>query len=165
MKYLAYGSNMCTGRLRDRVPSCTEPFPARLKGHELRFHKRSVDGSGKADAYSTDDPNDQVWGVVFDIDNSEKPDLDKAEGLNEGYDETEVEVVDYQNIGHKATMYFAEIDYIDPLLKPYSWYKRFVVEGARQHGLPEAYVSELECVESQEDLDEDRNDENRTIPC
>ena len=165
MKYFAYGSNMCTGRLRDRVPSCKKLLVAKLKGHVLEFHKRSIDESGKADAHSTNDPTDEVWGVVFDIDDSEKPNLDKAEGLNEGYDKKEVEVLDNENESHEVTLYYAESDYIDPSLRPYSWYKRFVVEGARQHGLPESYINEIVPVESVDDTDRDREAENQSIQC
>ena len=33
-------------------------------------------------------------------------------------------------------MYFASRSHKDANLRPYSWYLRFVVEGAKQHGLP-----------------------------
>ena len=47
MIYSAYGSNLWTGRLRERVPSAS-PMPiARRLNHSLRFHKGSEDGSGK----------------------------------------------------------------------------------------------------------------------
>ncbi|MDT8410777.1 MAG: gamma-glutamylcyclotransferase [Wenzhouxiangellaceae bacterium] len=32
---------------------------------------------------------------------------------------------------------------VDPSLKPLDWYKRFVVHGAREHGLPDHYVAAL----------------------
>ena len=32
-------------------------------------------------------------------------------------------------------------------LRPYSWYKRFLVEGARSHGLPADYITMLEALE------------------
>jgi gamma-glutamylcyclotransferase len=86
MLYFAYGSNMCAGRLRGRVHSAVPVRVARLLNHSLRFHKRSdKDSSGKADAYFTGEPEDVVWGVVFDIDPAEKPDLDRHEGLGHGY--------------------------------------------------------------------------------
>ncbi len=165
MKYFAYGSNMCTGRLRKRVPSCGKVSVARLSKHVLLFHKESEDGSVKADAYFTGDTADEVWGVVFDINNDEKSELDKAEGLNQGYLEKEVEAVDEQNVPHNVWLYYAEESYIDETMSPYSWYKRFVVEGARQHRLPETYVSALERIESHEDSDESRDKQNKDIQC
>lgn len=156
---------MCTGKLRKQVPSCRKLFIAKLKGHSLRFHKRSKDESGKADAYLTDNETDEVWGVVFNIDNLEKKKLDRAEGLNYGYTEREVKVLDNKDILHKVWMYYAENGAIDPALKPYSWYKRFLVEGARQHKLPEWYIDKLERVESKKDPDVNRDAENRDIQC
>lgn len=52
--YFAYGSNMSSARLRARVPSCRPIGIAFLPGHELRFHKRSKDGSGKCDAFQVE---------------------------------------------------------------------------------------------------------------
>lgn len=49
----AYGSNMLTDRLRERVPSARPVAVARLAGHSLRWHKVSIDGSGKCDAEAT----------------------------------------------------------------------------------------------------------------
>lgn len=165
MLCFAYGSNMCIGRLRIRVPSCRKLFVAKLKGYALHFHKRSKDGSGKADAVKTGIETDEAWGVVFYIDDSEENKLDKAEGLNRGYGKREEDVFDNKDVPHKAWMYYAEENAIDSTLKPYSWYKRFVVEGARQHGLPEWYIAGLENVEFVEDSDSNRDAENRTIQC
>lgn len=165
MEYFAYGSNMCTGRLRERVPSCETVLAARLSKHALRFHKESVDGSGKANAYYTGNPADEVWGVIFEIPDNEKSRLDEAEGLNQGYYKGEAEVVDEEGIQRSVWLYYAEEGQINEALKPYSWYKRFVVSGARQHRLPEKYVNALESVESEEDLDESRDRQNRAIQC
>ena len=46
----AYGSNMPSARLRGRCPSARAIGIAELRGHELRWHKRSKDGSGKCDS-------------------------------------------------------------------------------------------------------------------
>ncbi|HKW19463.1 MAG TPA: gamma-glutamylcyclotransferase family protein, partial [Terriglobales bacterium] len=79
--YFAYGSNMCTGRLRARVPSARPVFVTQLRCHTLKFQKRSQkDGSAKADAEHTGRESDVVWGVVFEIDAAQKQHLDEAEG-------------------------------------------------------------------------------------
>jgi gamma-glutamylcyclotransferase len=85
MLYFAYGSNMCTARLRARVPSARPIAAACLENHRFAFHKISDDDSGKGDAFYTGEPADFVWGVVFDIDEGEKPRLDRHEGLGFGY--------------------------------------------------------------------------------
>jgi hypothetical protein len=134
-----------------------------LTGYRLNFHKRSVDGSGKADAEYTGDETDFVWGVVFELDPAEKPDLDKAEGLGEGYSEKAIILANPKGKQCSASMYYAND--IDSALKPYSWYLRFVVEGARQHGLPPDYISQLECVQTLDDADRDRDMQRRRIRC
>ena len=53
----AYGSNMPSARLRGRCPSARAIGIAELRGHELRWHKRSKDGSGKCDIVAVDTPN------------------------------------------------------------------------------------------------------------
>src|SRR5882762_8602678 len=134
MLYFAYGSNMCTGRLRHRVPSANPVRIAKLLNHSLRFHKRSdKDGSGKTDAYFTGERENVVWGVIFEIDSAERVQLDRYEGLGHGNSEKRVTVIDVDGNLHPVFMYGAEETHIDPALRPYSWYKRFVVEGARQH--------------------------------
>jgi hypothetical protein len=50
--YFAYGSNMSTARLRQRMPSCKPLGTAVLSEHKLRFHKRSTDQSGKCNAFA-----------------------------------------------------------------------------------------------------------------
>ena len=127
VRYFAYGSNMLTDRLRERVPSATAIGIGRLGGHELRWDKRSGhDGSGKCDAEATGRQEDVVWGVVFELDPDEKPALDRAEGLGAGYMDKTVQVsTDAGPV--TAVMYYA-IDK-DPSL-----------------GLPPSYRSRLELV-------------------
>ena len=166
--YFAYGSNMCTGRLKDkeRCPSCKPICVAKLIGHELRFHKLSKkDCSGKADAYKTENDADVVWGVVFSIDEREEKKLNNAEGLGHGYNKSIVEVVDREDTVHQAKIYKADEDVINPNLRPYSWYKRFVIEGARQHNLPEEYINQINQFQATEDPDRSRDAENRAIDC
>ncbi|MCK4297266.1 MAG: gamma-glutamylcyclotransferase [Candidatus Marinimicrobia bacterium] len=158
---------MCTGRLQapSRAPSATMLFVAKLRGYDLRFHKRSSDGSGKADAYKTNNETHEVWGVVFCINNSEERNLDGAEGLGNGYLKGEVDMLDEKNVPHKVWIYCADNSYIDSSLKPYCWYKRFVVEGARQHGLPKSYINALRNVKCIKDPNKNRNARERSILC
>ena len=92
--YFAYGSNMCTGRLAERVGTPNQIGLAKPVEYDLRFHKRSSDSSGKADAYQTGRQEDIVWGVLFEFDESKKPRLDEAEGVGAGYNEVCITVED-----------------------------------------------------------------------
>jgi gamma-glutamylcyclotransferase (GGCT)/AIG2-like uncharacterized protein YtfP len=162
MRYFAYGSNMFTKRLRGRVPSAQFLAAGALKGYALRFHKRSNDGSAKCNALWTHSPKDEVLGVIFDYCDSEKPGLDRAEGLGEGYDETEVNVLtDRGEI--RAHIYVAAQTHIDETLAPYEWYKELVLAGTREHGLPPEYVAGIERVRGVDDPDPARDRRERAI--
>ncbi len=63
IKYFAYGSNMSSRRLMDRVPSAQFVSIGKLGEHRLRYHKKSKDGSGKCDIEHTENPENSVWNV------------------------------------------------------------------------------------------------------
>ena len=163
MKYFAYGFNLCSRRLRERTPSAVVVTAAKLRAHVLRFHKVGFrDGSGKGDAFNTGIATDVIWGAVYEIATSEKPQLDQAEGLGSGYVGKTVEVV--SNRGRiLATTYVASPDAIGPDLKPYTWYKDLVLAGAIEHDLSSEYVAAVRAVASVHDPDEARAAEHRRI--
>ncbi|ARM88985.1 cation transporter ChaC-like protein [Rhizobium sp. CIAT894] len=161
--YFAYGSNMSTVRLRERMPSCKPLGIANLSGFALRFHKRSVDGSGKCNAFASGD-EDNVIGVLFSIDPTERAALYKAEGVGNGYEHKIVTVVNDKGRRRKVLTYVATPDYIDDSLQPYGWYKDFVSAGAREHGLPEEYIARnILSVETTEDPDKIRDKKQRAV--
>ncbi len=158
--YFAYGSNMSTARLRKRMPSCEPRGIATLPGRVLRFHKRSVDRSGKCNALA--DFESDVIGVLFTFDPGERGKLDEAEGVGNGYEHVIVTVINDKGRRQKVITYLATQDYIDDALKPYGWYKDFVIAGAKEHGLPPEYIaSYIESVESVEDPDKARDKKQR----
>jgi gamma-glutamylcyclotransferase len=122
-------------------------------------------GSVKGDAQETRNPQDVVWGVVFDFADREKSALDNVEGLGTGYLEKTVTVTDTAGSNHHASMYFAEPAFIDATRQPYSWYKRFVIDGARQHALPVEYIHAIEALPAKEDPKRERDKRNRSIAC
>lgn len=152
--YFAYGSNMSSKRLQARVPSATFYARAMLRGHQLRFHKHSqVDNSAKCDAFETGDPEHLTHGILFQFDADEQAQLDMCEG--EGYKIAQVEVEMEDGTRVEALTYLAIL--IEPQLRPYPWYKRHVVEGAREHALPADYIAWIEAVETQEDPNPERS--------
>ena len=155
MLYFAYGSNMCTRRLRYRVPSATAVATATLDEHELRFHKLSADDSGKCDAYSAGEEGEAVYGVVFEIHPQDKGRLDRCEGLGSGYLTKTVRVASRDG-PIEAFTYYADPGAIRPHLLPYTWYRDFVVAGAEEHRLPAEYVEWLRSFDAKEDPDPDR---------
>lgn len=152
----AYGSNMLTSRVRKRCPSATALGIAELHGYELRWHKRSRDGSGKCNVVQTNETA-VVYGVLYEIPVGEKQAIDKAEGLGNGYEEQNAEVA-FKGAPRMAVIYYATD--IDPSLRPYTWYKAFVVAGAKEHNLPEKYIERLVATDAMEDPDRKRHARN-----
>jgi hypothetical protein len=152
---------MFTPRLRERVPSAVPIAIGKLKGHVLRWDKRSqTDGSGKCDAEVTGRARDFVWGVVFALKAREKIALDRAEGLGSGYSEKQVDIATGKLV-IKAVTYVATDK--KPSLKPYHWYKAFVVTGARDHELPRHYIRRLNATKSIRDPDRARSARNEKL--
>lgn len=156
----AYGSNMLAARLRERCPSAEPLGIAELSSHRLRWHKKSKDGSGKCDIVLLESPEAPVLGVLFQIANTEKEALDRAEGLGHGYKEIQVRPI-YDGKTITARAYQAtEIDYS---LTPYTWYRELVLEGAKENRLPEEYFAQLLAVSVMEDPDQERHQRNMKL--
>ena len=158
----AYGSNMCSGRLRDYDVSPEEVGRATvLTGYRLVFNKKSTrDNSGKANVepYGASD----VWGVLYTIPDSDLPRLDKGEI---GYHRVQSHVQTPDGTSIDAWVYVASAPDPGPALRPYTWYKRFLVEGAREHALPAHYIAALEQIEADPDPDTRRDQERRGLAC
>jgi cation transport regulator ChaC len=153
----AYGSNMLSARLRERVSSAHPVGTACLPGFSLRWHKVSVDGSGKCDVVEDATPGACVWGIVFAIESAQKDSLDKAEGLGNGYGSREVSVI-LGGATLAAQAYVATRT--NAAYLPYDWYKALVVAGAREHDLPPDYVAALEAQPCTIDTNEERRRKN-----
>jgi len=162
LNYFAYGSNMSVSRLSARVQITRLLGVGTLSRHVLRWHKRSKDRSAKCDAFFTGNPENRVFGVLYQIDDSQKSRLDRAEGLGHGY-LVKAERIESNNEIVHAVLYVATPEFIDESLKPYDWYKDHVLLGAREHGLPNHYVKRIEAVHAIPDPDAERADRERSI--
>ncbi len=159
--YFSYGSNMSSKRLQQRVPSASFVSTATLFEHDLRFHKKSHDGSAKCDAFQTGSPEDNVIGTLFRINQNEKFKLDEVEGLGYGYDIKHVQVLLPSGITQEAFTYFATD--IDEILRPYHWYHYHVVTGAREYLLPAEYIDKIVKVKTIDDPDKQREKKETEI--
>lgn len=136
MRYFAYGSNMFLPKLHAVTPSAVFYATGFLSGHVLRFNKRSTDGSGKANIIPTGNNDDRVWGVIFVIDDEEGDDLTASEV---GYAPVEVQV-HTANGPLSVRTYTSLRQNVDNSLNPYTWYKEYVLRGARFYKIDEEYV-------------------------
>lgn len=160
--YFAYGSNMSSARLGARVSTGRSVGTGALPGHRLEFHLLSRnDDSSKCDAYYTGCDEDVVHGVLFRLQASELPVLDRYEGHGVYYGRAEVEIARPDGSLVRAYTYRA-LD-IETGHRPYDWYKEHVVRGALEHGLPSAYVAVLEAVPAEVDPDTGRRSRELSI--
>ncbi len=159
----AYGSNLCVPRIAARVERVAAIAVGTVRGYELRFNKKSRDGSAKANAHRTGCVDDRVWGVVYSLSVADKRRLDRFEGLGREYFETEVEIESRDATIIRAWLYRANSERIVTDLSPYDWYHRFCVEGARHHGLPQDYIDALASVRAVADPDVDRHERELSV--
>ncbi|MGS2742567.1 hypothetical protein ACU6TU_03090 [Halomonas sp. LS-001] len=81
-----------------------------------------------------------------------KPTLDLYEGLGEAYNETWLTVTDLASDRQFEMQAFTALG-----LRLYTWYKRHVLAGAREYGLPGYYLRALEGVNAHQDENAERH--------
>jgi len=158
----AFGSNMCSGRFRAYGVSPEGAGRAAvLSGHRLLFNKKSADDkSGKANV--APHAGSDIWGVLYSIPDEDLEKLDKGEG---GYRRVRLSLRMTDSTNTDAWAYVAKKPTDDPALRPYTWYKRFLVEGAREHSLPAEYIAELENITAVQDANVVRDRRKRALAC
>lgn len=164
IKVFCFGSNMSSKRILERCSTATFVDIAKVEGYQLTFNKKSKDTSGKANMVKTDKKTDLVWGVIFEIEESQKTALDVAEGKGNGYDEQTLHVNNSDGHLIDCIAYIAtEAKFIDNSLTPMDWYKEHCLIGAKEHNLPDEYIDLIENQVSRIDTDTNRADKERSI--
>lgn len=159
--YFAYGSNMSSKRLNDRINIEDIIGATKLNHYELRFNSISIDNSAKCNIVEKD--LSVVWGVLYKIAASELPKLDAFEGAPNSYKQKTVFVISPSGTEYKALTYVAVKTADNPPL-PYSWYHNHVYKGAVEHSLPKEYIEKyIRSVSTQEDPHEGRDYRERLI--
>ena len=151
--YFSYGSNMSSKRIKNRINSANIISSGTLENHKLMFHKISDDGSGKCDAFFTDNPTDNIYGVIYSINEKDLDKLDIFEARGHGYEKKPVVIKRFNGNEVKAFTYYATD--IDEGLKPYTWYKYHVLHGAVENNLPPDYISFIDSFNSVTDPDKE----------
>jgi cation transport regulator ChaC len=160
--YFAYGANMFSRRIQSPniAPSAMAVDIGFVQERRFTFGKVSRDGSGKCDMEITDNSSNRAYGVLYRISGKDRENLNQAEGLGIGYNETNVQVVTAKGT-YTAMTYIGS--YKEAALRPYQWYKAFVIAGAIEHGLPTEYIEWLRTFEAQADSNADRRSEREAL--
>ena len=140
--YFAYGSNLWTDQMAKR----TGPIPhGRESTQEGGVAPLSVDfqhaGEEGQVFANIQCPGKGVLGVVYSC----SPEaLARLDGYERGYERRRVLVTAENGEQLEAFTYVAEPPNVVDGRKPAAEYLRRIVTGARQHGLPEVYIQEIE---------------------
>jgi cation transport regulator ChaC len=148
--YFAYGSNMHESAfLVRRGMRPMDKRIGRLEGYRLRFN---LDGRPKGKAAPANicpDAAAEVWGVLYQITGRDMLRLNATEGVPGGrYRPIWLKVENADGELVKAMTYIAQGNADDG--RPSSRYLSLLRDGARAHGLPEAWVRFLDSVEPAE---------------
>lgn len=145
--YFAYGSNMSRGRLENQngneqvIGSVIDCGISILRGHELRFNKRSIDGSGKANIVLNE--KSEVLGVIYKLTRRQ---LNLLDSIERGYRRHPIQV-NFQDKIISAETYIAALGKTDDSLLPQRDYLGFLICGAREHRFPREYMQFLESMQ------------------
>src|SRR5258708_4106723 len=154
MLYFAYGSNMDPDQARERCPGHQVVGLAALRDHRLIFPLYSNRWSGGVASVQLHH-GETVWGVLYELTESDLASLDTWEGFrgpgdqHNVYDHEHVTVElvrpDDGSIPRRvrSSIYLARPSNASP---PSRRYLDAILRGARHHRLPEEYIAKLNAV-------------------
>ena len=143
--YFAYGSNMSSAQMAERCPGASSLGAARLDGFALSFDRWS-DRRGGYVADVLPSPGGSVWGVLWRVTSEHLVMLDRHEGVAAGAYRREFVRVQSAS-GHIDAVAYRVCEPALPGSPPAA-YLALILEGAKEHGLPAAYVAGIQAVAS-----------------
>ncbi|KAJ7991641.1 hypothetical protein DPEC_G00286000 [Dallia pectoralis] len=142
--YFAYGSNLLKERLQLANPSAIFHTTGRLKDYRLNFGLQGEQVNRWHGGVATIEPKEgeEVWGVIWRMDNKHLTNLDQQEQVDSGmYCPLEVMVMAGDGMTLLCRTYRMNNFYAS---LPSPQYKQVVCLGAQQNGLPMQYMRRLE---------------------
>ena len=124
--YFAYGSNLDLIQMKRRCPSSKLISKGSLSGYRLTFNRFSSGwGGGVADVIQAQDS--KVWGLVFEISDTDLERLDRYEGYHK--DETSLSDVWVYTVVEKQKF-----------VKPTLEYLQIIKKAAKKWNFPKTYL-------------------------
>ncbi len=146
MKYFAYGSNMNQEQMKDRCPDSNLVGSAFLSGYKIGFTIFSKSREcGCADIIKSSE--DKVWGLLYEISESDLSNLDKAEGHPNHYRRLQVEVSSENGENFTAEAYEV-VKKEGEFLKPSKHYLGLMVDVAVEFNFPQDYRDRISKTET-----------------
>ena len=140
--YFAFGSNMSSKRMQERLGWSPSRLGAILLDYEMVFNKHSNDG-GKANIIYS--PGDLVEGILYYVNEEDLLILDKYEGVEtKQYRRYEIEVR-YKNKNSISAIAYKALN-TGKIIAPTEEYLNYILEG--KEFLSPAYCAKLESTET-----------------
>ncbi|HEX2089129.1 MAG TPA: gamma-glutamylcyclotransferase family protein [Actinomycetota bacterium] len=132
-RYFAYGANMDSRHMLERVPGASVVGPARLEGYRLEFNVYSSEWEGGA-ANIEPDEDGRVWGVLWEVPDDQLSGLDAYEGHPVFFRREEVTV---QGPTEPVTAWTFRVAHQDrSYVRPTDAYVHLLRSAVRVQGLP-----------------------------
>lgn len=153
--YFAYGSNLLARRLHLMNPTARRHGIGELKDYRLDFSTPSSKRWGGAPATVVPEPGDSVWGAIWSLDIEDRDHLDEQESVHSGlYDVFNATVRTPDGEVLHCRSYLMRLvptklspgESRSPERQPSLVYKKVIVTGARESGLPAEYIARIEAV-------------------
>jgi hypothetical protein len=135
--YFAYGSNMSSPRLVERVGEVGIVGVARLGHHQHRFSKLGADGTAKGNIEPV--AGARALGVVYELSDAQ---FDRLAGFEGGYRRTSIEFTGAFARGPAPALTFVALRVIEGIA-PSEAYLAHYQAGIGEHGIDPAYLAEL----------------------
>ena len=144
--YFAYGANLHASAFRGRRGLEPQAWRiGRLAGYRLRFNLDGWPRGRAAPANIEADPVAEVWGVLYRITRRDLVWLDVTEGVpGFGYRHLWTEAEDADGNAIPCVAYIAIGKAVDG--RPSARYLSLIRDGARDHGLPDRWLSFLDTI-------------------
>jgi len=134
--YFAYGSNLSSAQMRDRVGEWKTARRAFLRGWKLVFNVKSPRWKGGAANIVKSNQSETVYGVIYRI---TKAQLDTMTA----YEKVSPQTIEVESEGRKIKAEVYIFNKSKPELEPASEYLDKVVEGLRNHGYGNGVVNSI----------------------
>lgn len=148
--YFAYGSNMNLAQMKQRCLNPKVLGIARLPGYRVEFYGYSGIWDGAQETV-VPDLQSEVWGVLYELQFFDCESLDghhdvRIDGTGP-YFHYPVDVIDREQGTIDAMIYKKNI--LQETKFPSTEYLNFIVQGAKEQGLPEEYITLLQTKKTQ----------------
>ena len=119
-----------------RIPSAQSIGIGKLVNKKMVLNKKGADGSGKANIVDFD--GFDTWGVLYEVNENDLLSLDNFEN---GYSRVSLQAQIYDNPFLDVDVYISSE--LTGNLFAQEWYKEIIILGAKEHNLPENYITYL----------------------